>query len=204
MGINRVKDHKNRVRIEVSRRWPDGSRFRRYFPNMAVARKTLARIEESIAMGTWRELKEELGRNSQGETTIAEFAKVYLSEYCRFRNSDLTFKKQNLKAIVRILGEVPLKRIRRLHAHEFVAQRSQEVAPATVNRGLAVLKNLLTYALDKGVIDAHPLIRFHLLPEEQRALRVVSLEEERQLVNTVAEADPVVGAYVALLGETGL
>lgn len=154
-------------------------------------------------MGTLREMKEELSRNTQGETTIAEFADVYLNEYCQFRNSDLTFKRQNLKAIVRILGEVPLVRVRRSHAHEFVVQRSREVAPATVNRGLAVLKNLLTYALDKGVIDAHPLIRFHLLPEEQRALRVLTLEEERQLVQAVAEADPVIGAYVALLGETG-
>ena len=67
-----------------------------------------------------------------------------------------------------------------------------------------MLKNLPTYALDKGVIDAHPLIRFHLLPEEQRALRVLTLQEERQLVQAVAEADPVIGAYVALLGETGL
>ena len=59
MGINRVtKRGKNR--IEVRKRWPDGSTFRRYYPNMTLAKHVLARIEESIATGRWKELKEEL------------------------------------------------------------------------------------------------------------------------------------------------
>ena len=62
MAINRERDRNGHVRIVVSKRWPDKSRFRRYCPNTTVAKKTLARIEESIAMGTWRDLKEELAR----------------------------------------------------------------------------------------------------------------------------------------------
>jgi hypothetical protein len=59
MAINRERDRNGNVRIVVSKRWPDRSRFRRYCPNATVAKKTLARIEESIAMGTWRDLKDE-------------------------------------------------------------------------------------------------------------------------------------------------
>ena len=41
-----------------------------------------------------------------------------------------------------------------------------------------------------------------MLPEEMKALRVMTLEEERQLVDAIEE--PTIAAYVALLGETGL
>jgi integrase len=41
-----------------------------------------------------------------------------------------------------------------------------------------------------------------MLPEEIKALRVMTLEEERQLVDAIEE--PTIAAYVALLGETGL
>ena len=55
MSIKRWKDRRGNTKIMVSKQWPDGSRFRRVQPNMTVAKKTLARIEESIAMGTWGE-----------------------------------------------------------------------------------------------------------------------------------------------------
>jgi len=90
------------------------------------------------------------------------------------------------------------------HAWRLVEIRKNEVASATVNRNLAVLKNLLTFAYQKGLIERHPLLRFPMLPEEGKALRIMTLEEERSLVEAVAFYDSVVGAYVAILGETGL
>ena len=204
MAINREKDHKGQKRIVVSKYWPDASRFRRYFPNVTVARKTMARIEESIAMGTWRRLKEELARGVEQGITVSEFSKIYLRDYCQTHNTRPDFKEQALTSITRILGETPVKDLRRSHAHQFIAKRSREVASATVNRGLAVLKNMLTFAVEREYIEAHPLLRFRMLPEEQKALRVITLEEERRLVEAVAEVDPTIGAYVAVLGETGL
>ncbi len=81
MAINREKDHKGQKRIVVSKYWPDASRFRRYFPNMTMAKKTMARIEESIAMGTWPEMKEELARGVEKGITTSEFSKIYLFLY---------------------------------------------------------------------------------------------------------------------------
>lgn len=204
MGINHVRDHKGRSRIQLSKRWPDGSRFRRYFSNVTVARKTLSRIEESITMGTWRKLQEELTHGREAEITIAQFAETYLSDYCRAHNTRPDFKEQALVPIVRYLGKVPLKVFRRKHAHQFVAKRSQEVAPATVNRNVAVLKHMLTFALEREYIESHPLVKFRMLPEERKALRVMTLQEERRLVEVVAREEPTIGAYVAVLGETAL
>jgi len=155
MGVNRVKK-RDKDRIEVRKRWPDGSTFRRYYPNMTLARRVLARIEESIFTGRWKELKEELSgvKNRSGDLTVEEFSGIYLDDYCRHHNRRPDFKKQALVSINRILGNIKLKDFQWHHADEFVSQRSEEVAPATINRGLAVLKNMLNFAVKRGYLEA--------------------------------------------------
>jgi integrase len=71
-----------------------------------------------------------------------------------------------------------------------------------VNRGVAVLKNMLTFALERDIIEMHPLLRFRMLKEEKPALRVMTLQEERRLIESIDE--PTIAAYAAVLGETGL
>src|SRR2546428_10799771 len=208
MAVNREKDRNGTMRVVVSRRWPDGSRFRRYFSNPTIAKKTLARIEESIAMGSWRRLKEELtpGRSVKADQandpTVREFAEVYLNKYCKIHNKRPDCKEQVLESVTRILGDVRVRSLRRSDAHHFIAERSKEVGPATVNRGVAVLKNMLTFALERDTIEMHPLLRFRMLKEEKEALRVMTLQEERRLIESIHE--PVIAAYAAILGETGL
>jgi hypothetical protein len=176
MAVNREKDRTGAVRVVVSKRWPDGSRFRRYFPNPTNAKKTLARIEESIAMGTWQRLKEELTPIRQAtldkgnDPTIGEFAEVYLDKYCKIHNKRPDCKEQVLESVTRILGNVRVKSLRRYDVHHFIAERSREVGPATVNRGVAVLKNMLTFALERELIETHPLLRFRMLKEDKPAL----------------------------------
>jgi integrase len=63
---------------------------------------------------------------------------------------------------------------------------------------------MLTFALDKGYFDIHPMQKFKRLPEPETVLRVLTLEEERKLVEAVMLHDPVIGAYCGILGETGL
>jgi len=205
MGINRVTK-RGKSRIEVRKRWPDGTTFRRYYPNMTLAKHVRARIEESIVTGRWRELKEEVSgiKNTSADLTIEEFSRIYLDDYCRHHNRRPDFKEQALVSINRILGNVRLKDLRQHHADEFVARRSKEVVSATINRGLAVLKNMLTFAVKRGYLEANPLVGFGKLPEEQIPLRIMTLEEERRLVASVAGCNSVIGAFVAILGETGL
>lgn len=63
---------------------------------------------------------------------------------------------------------------------------------------------MMTFALDKGYIEVHPMQRFKRLPEPETVLQVMTLEEERRLVEAVTAHDAVIGGYCALLGETGL
>jgi len=159
-------------------------------------------------MGTWQELKEELNPNRNADAdqsndpTIGEFAEVYLDQYCKIHNKRPDCKEQVLESVTRILGTVRVKSLRRSDVHHFIAERSKEVGPATVNRGVAVLKNMLTFALEREIIETHPLLRFRMLKEERPALRVMTLQEERRLIESIDE--PVIAAYVAVLGETGV
>jgi integrase len=208
MAVNREKDRNGSVRVVVSKRWPDGSRFRRYFPNPTIAKKTLARIEESIAMGSWQRLREELtptrraDADQTNDPTVREFSEVYLDKYCKIHNKRPDCKEQVLESVTRILGDVRVRSLRRSDVHHFIAERSKEVGPATVNRGVAVLKNMLTFALERDIIEMHPLLRFRMLKEEKPALRVMTLQEERRLIESIDE--PTIAAYAAVLGETGL
>ena len=205
MGVNEWKDRRGKLRIYVQKQWPDGSRFKRVATNKTVANNLLKRIENSIVMGTWRELKAELARGvPAGNPTLEELSKTYLKEYCQPKNRDPKFKERQLEVITRILGRIRVKELTRADAYKFITKRSKEVSPASVNRGLAVLKHLMTFALDKGDIDNHPLQRFSLLPEPKKALRVMTLQEERSLVEAVAREDLAIGAYIAVLGETAL
>src|ERR1051326_5738018 len=50
----------------------------------------------------------------------------------------------------------------------------------------------------------HPMARYGRLPEEEKALRVMPLEEERRLVQCVVDENLIIGSYVGLLGGAGL
>ena len=123
--------------------------------------------------------------------------------YARLMRGCRVYTLEDLDAYIAIVGSVRVKDFSRSHAHYFIKQRSKTVKGATVNRGLAVIKNMLTFAIEKEIIDVHPLARFHMLPEEEVALRIPTLEEERRLVAAVMKENPTIGAYVGILGETG-
>ena len=205
MAINKWRDRNRKMKIYVSKRWPDGSRFRRVMPNKTIAKKALSRIDESIAMGTWRKLKEEFSQQDhQRNPTIKEFAEIYLNQYCSVQNRRPDFKEQALRSIIEILGSLRVKQFTRKHARRFMVKRSSEVAPATINRNLSVLKNMFSFAVEMDYIESNPLQGFKLLPETERALRIMTYSEYRKLVKCVADCDSAIGAFWAILGETAL
>jgi integrase len=62
---------------------------------------------------------------------------------------------------------------------------------------------MLTFALERELIEMHPLLCFRMLKEERPALRVMTLREERRLIESIDERTGI-AAYAAALGETGL
>jgi len=202
MGINRVTDHKGQTRIQVSKRWPDGTRFRRLFPNMTLAKNTLARIEGAIAEGTWKECKENLSRRKPERQTVKSFSEMFLEQYCKTRMRSWKRYALSFKTLNAELGDIRIEDFRRHHLHQYVLRRSKSVKPNTVNRDIACIKKMFSFALEIGAVDSHPLTRFPLLPVEEMTFRVMTLQEFRQLVQAMEE--PALAAMIAVMGETGI
>ena len=78
------------------------------------------------------------------------------------------------------------------------------MAPATINRGVAVLRHLLSVAVEREYLGQNPLTKYRMLKEVQEPLRIITYDEYRRLIEAVMEEDPVVGTYTAILAETGM
>lgn len=207
MGVNTWKNRHGRERYVVSKTWPDGKRTRKIVETKVLGNQLLREIEKSIALGIWREKRKELFPSKKKELldpTLAEFAEIYLEEYCKTKNRRPDFKEQALKPILSVLGQVHIKELTKSHAYEFLAARSKQAAPATVNRGLAVLKNLMSFAVEKDLVTHNPLFGFRLLPEPEKSLRILTVEEYKSLLSHVYEADAAIGVFTETLGETAL
>jgi integrase len=110
------------------------------------------------------------------------------------------------------VGHVRIREFTSANAAYFEKERAKAInrrtkkpiAKATINRGLAVLSHLFTFAIKKRLISAHPMTRYGRLPEKEKAVRIMTLEEERRLVQSVMDESPIIGCFVGLLGETGL
>ncbi len=187
--------------------WPDGSQFNRRVPNRTQGNDLLLEINHAILHGTWPDLKKKLARGAEyvsGNISLRDFShNNYIPNYCQKRNRRPEFKVQTMGKIEEILGDVPVRAIRKSHA-DLLIRRSAGLSPATINRRLAVLKNCLSYAKEIETIDANPLLGFRMLQVEETAIRVPSLEEVRILTNQTAYKNISVGAYCALLAETAI
>lgn len=204
MIFEEVDKRTGRAHIVCSKYWPDRTRFRRRYGNKTLANAVLARLNAAIALGTWRELKKELTEGPEVDYTIEQFSKVYLEDYCRVQNTRPDFKEETLKVINRLVGARSVRRFTKNDVHFFKKERSKEVGNATVNRGLAVLSNLFTFAREKGIITDHPLLRYGKLPVQEKVRQILEPGDARRIVAETLALDYTVGAYLGIMGETGL
>ena len=106
----------------------------------------------------------------------------------------------SFKSLDAMLGNIPLKEFQRKDLHRYVAQRKKQVKPATVNRAIAAISKLFSYALECGEIDTHPLVRFPKLKEPKKVFRPLTVQQFRDLVEAVD--NPYLQAMIAVIGET--
>ena len=203
MGIYKVKDRRGRRRYVVSKYWPNGSgRLRMYAPNYRSAQALQTRIESSILDGTWKRLKQELAGGKRTIWKVHSFYKRFLEEYCKPRMRSWRSYEGSFKNLNAMLGNIPLKEFQRKDLHRYVAQRKKQVKPATVNRAIAAISKLFSYALECGEVDTHPLVRFPKLKEPKKVFRPLTVQQFRDLVEAVD--NPYLQAMIAVIGETGI
>ncbi len=186
MGIR-----KHRGQIVCDKRWTDGNRTTRVCANRTQAKQLLARINASIADGSWREFKEKLKLRDRGTLTLEEYSKTYIEEYAKARNKRNSWKRKqtSFRALNSVLGRISLEAITPAHLHGYVARRKKTgVMEATINWDISAIKHMFNYAMDCGLVEENPLRNFKKLREDQKA-RPRFTEEQVQTVIKAVRAD---------------
>ena len=129
------------------------------------------------------------------EISFPEFSDDYLKNHAipTKRPSSVKRDKVLVLNLKKFFGNMKLSKITREHIDQYIAERKQEttrkkelVRPATVNREVALLKNMFTKAIDWGKVTENPVKGLKMLhePDPIEVMRVLSWNEETKLMES--------------------
>lgn len=136
------------------------------------------------------EFKEELHLASMGiaephpEMTFSELAARFLAD-----GSPKPYHIDRLKPLLIYWGGTELGRMTRSRADEYRAYRhrlKKKLSDTTINRDLEVLRHMLFWAVDEGILPKNPLSRVRMVRARRKPRIVVSVEEEDKLLDAAA------------------
>lgn len=146
----------------------------------------------------------------QAIPTVGEFAERYL-DHAEATKKSWRFDKAQLRAFLAVHGARPIDTITPAMIDHYKAGRAREYSPRTkrqlsaktVNHELQVLHSLFAAAVSWGVLANNPAAvqSVKRLRVPDKAIRVLSVEEERKLV---AAAVPHLRDLIVLVLQTGL
>ena len=82
-----------------------------YAPNYRSAQALQSRLESSILVGTWKQLKRELAGGNRTVCTVRSFYERLFEEYCKSRLRCLRRYALSFKSLNAVLGNVPLAEV---------------------------------------------------------------------------------------------
>lgn len=142
-------------------------------------------------------------RRKPDRISFAEYADIYLENYAKINKRSWNTDVSYLKSLNGSLGSLFLDEIGPLQIEKYKARRLKDgVTKSTVNRCLAVLRKMLTLAVEWGHLekDAVPKIKF--FPEKDNLKeRILTDDEEQRLL---ASASPTLRSIVIIAVNTGM
>lgn len=144
MSVKERKGH-----WEIDRKWPDGSRYRRYVQSDALGLEIDRKIQASITMGqtAWRDYRRELCGGERG-IGFRALAKKYLKEYVASMNKSTQNKAGRINALLPHFGGMPIAEISPRHVTAYVGKRKAAgLKAATINRDVTVLRHMIGWAV---------------------------------------------------------
>ena len=109
--------------------------------------------------------------------------------------------RESTKPLLAFFEKLRLDAVSMAPVEKFKVTRSNDVAPATVNRDLAALRLILNLAIRKEYIAKNPVKEVQFLDEGPGQMRIVSHEEQRKYI---AAASPLLRDVAILIVETGM
>jgi integrase len=185
-----IKSDGNPTNSRYSVRWYEGGRQRRKrgFERRLDAEGFLARIRTALSDGV-------LDAHRRGQVMLAAVADEWLRTHSAVRLRSHSDNQERWKRLGKFFGQdlavsdVTPTRIFELRSH----LRSEGLAPATVNRYLALLRSVLNFAVTAGYLQVSPVRRFargsFLLsePHPKRSPPLTSNAEAARLLEAIRD-----------------
>lgn len=150
-------------------------------PYRKVAERALAKRLTQVIENRFFDKKEDK------RILFSDAAEAYLEKHLRINCSKGWHRKErvNIERLVRFFGARTLQEISPLLIEQFKAERLMEVAPATVNKGLACLKALFNKAIDWGLFDGlNPASKVKFLKVDNKRTRYLEKDEIARLIES--------------------
>jgi len=150
-----------------------------------------------------------LEKKRQPKETLGHIGKRYIEWVEAVGQKDVRSKKCRLEVLKGFFGkDTPIAAITRARIEEFQTWRKNTKgesgripAPATVNREVALIKHMLTKAVEWGILVDNPARRIKLFREDNRRLRFLTPREIKALLEACS---PTLRRIVLLALHTGM
>ena len=176
-----TQNGKSRWRVRIRRR---GVSETATFASQAEAREWAREVEQALYMGLWNR------RAKDGGFTISWIMDRYLVERKPSRDvcRQLAWWRESIGSqAARSVTRRQLLDLRcRLIEEQSTGGRQR--SPATVNRYMAAMSGLFSWAVQQHYIDAHPMKGIASLAEGAARLRILSPEEKQDLISACRSA----------------
>jgi integrase len=177
-----------------------GKQYKRKIgPNKKLAEQVLMDIELKQAKGDY------LGVYEEKKIPFADFAREYLA-FAESTKAPSTYAG-NVREMQRLMRVIDgyLPKLTTAILEKYKVQRSQEVKAGTVNRELALLKHMLTKAVDWGYLKQNPARAVKLLKEPPGRLRYLEAEDIQRLLEACDDPQtPYLRPIVIVALHTGM
>ena len=124
-----------------------------------------------------------LSRKPQSTPTFSEWAPKFLAWSAANKRS-YARDKWCMPQLVKVFGRFRLADIAKPQVEEFMQERRKEVSEASVNRQVALLRRVLSYAVQMRKMDVNPLLGIKMLQEAPARQPQLDLETEKKLLAT--------------------
>ncbi|HRV09617.1 MAG TPA: hypothetical protein P5568_14250, partial [Acidobacteriota bacterium] len=153
-----------------------------------------------------KEALAELNRAEAPTTSLKELTDVYYEQYVLTENRHPQTKFSRLNLLTEQLGRIPAQELSPFDVTVYISKRKRQgLSPATINKELAVLKHLLSWAVDQELIFRNPIPHLRKLHEQHKpaiADRYLPILE-KAIQETLAQLRPECEPVFRFLYETG-
>ncbi|WP_256515500.1 tyrosine-type recombinase/integrase [Alsobacter ponti] len=168
--------------------------------SLVEAREAARKVQRDVQQQTYRRPKDV--KPPPKAVTLGDVVPRFIELHAKPKNRTWRAQEATLKKLA-CLFDRPIKEIRRSDVANVLDRIMKEGAPKGVNTSLATLKTLFGWALDRGIVDIHPLAGMKRPAKLISRDRILSDTEIRAFWAATFQLGPIFGPMYRLLLITG-